>query len=271
MRRLYVLRGRPHRRERTYKPTRLFRYTADRIGCDSGWTRFLWSGFRSRQGLYQKVVHPVRSENSPLRRRRDEPLLPAEGNRSAFRPSQGRLATALGFGRMFQTTAERPIPGLGCCPSRVIVYTGTAMNKFTKRYCSLFVRLSFAFWTPDGRSHLCPRSVGRNQALPNVNSLIPNVKMGLFGQICAQSPMHNSAQFRTIAHKPTNRGTLRALPRAMLAYRRGPTANLAPHSARRSDAKTTAPACGILFLRAKSCHRGRARRCLPAIPACRAW
>src|ERR1017187_1892918 len=116
MRRLYVLRGRPHRRERTYKPTRLFRYTADRIGCDSGWTRFLWSGFRSRQGLYQKVVHPVRSENSPLRRRRDEPLLPAEGNRSAFRPSQGRLATALGFGRMFQTTAERPIPGLGCCP-----------------------------------------------------------------------------------------------------------------------------------------------------------
>src|ERR1022692_1180105 len=51
MRRLYVLRGRPHRRERTYKPTRLF------------------------QGLYQKVVHPVRSENSPSRRRRDEPHL----------------------------------------------------------------------------------------------------------------------------------------------------------------------------------------------------
>src|ERR1035438_3094444 len=151
MRRLYVLRGRPHRRERTYKPTRLFRYTADRIGCDSGWTRFLWSGFRSRQGLYQKVVHPVRSENSPLRRRRDEPLLPAEGNRSAFRPSQGRLATALGFGRMFQTTAERPIPGLGCCPSRVIVYTGTAMNNIIQTIlffiCSCIIRLLDAGWS----------------------------------------------------------------------------------------------------------------------------
>src|ERR1022692_3176283 len=141
---------------------------------------------------------------------------------------------------MFQTTAERPIPGLGCRRPRVnhvVLY--------------LFVYYS-PFWTLDGRNHFCPRSVGRNQALPNVNSLIPNVKMGLFGQICAQSPMHNSAQFRTIAHKPTNRGTLRVLPRAMLAYRRGPTANLAPHSARRSDAKTTAPACGILFRRARS-------------------
>jgi hypothetical protein len=109
---------------------------------------FFGQDFRSRQGLYQKVVHPVRSENSPSRRRRDEPLLPAEGNRSAFRPSQGRLATALGFGRMFQTTAERPIPGLGCCPSRVIVYTGTAMNNITQNDIALYL---FVYHSPFGR------------------------------------------------------------------------------------------------------------------------